>query len=143
MIKKFREILRRFEREIFMLNSESCCCGVTLAQCHILLEIESKNKVSVTELAKSVGLDKSTISRTIDGVVNAGLIDRSIPSENRRMAVLQLTEAGKETCRTINNNNDKFFADILSIMTKQEKENIIRLFDKITNQMVKLRTSEN
>jgi len=142
IIKKFRELLRRFEREIFMQNNDSCCNGVTLAQCHTLLEIESKKKESLTELAKTIGLDKSTVSRTVDGLVNVGLVDRTIPAENRRMATIQLTEAGKNTCNSINNYNDQYFGDALSILTDPEKEELFRLLEKVTNRMIQLRSGD-
>ncbi len=140
-VTKFREILRRFEREVFMQNSESCCSGVTLAQCHTLLEIESKSKETVTELAKSLGLDKSTVSRTIDGLVNIGLVDRSIPAENRRLSTLQLTDAGKNVCQSINCRNDQYFNDILSTLSESERKEIIRLIEKVTSRMVELRST--
>jgi len=139
-IKKFREILRRFEREVFVQNNESCCNGVTLPQCLTLLEIESKKKESVSELAKTLGLDKSTISRTIDGLVNVGLVDRTIPAENRRMATLSLTDAGENICNTINCNNDRYYNEVLSILTDSEQEELIRLFEKITMQMRQMRS---
>lgn len=139
-VKKFREVLRRFERELFMQNSCSCCDGVTLAQCHTLLEIESKGKESLTELAKKLGLDKSTISRTVDGLVNAGLVDRTIPADNRRMATIQLTNAGKETCNSINNVNDKYFEDTLSALSETERPELIRLLETILNRMIELRS---
>lgn len=138
-VRKFRDILRRFEREVFVQSSESCCSGVTLAQCHTLLEIESKNKETITELSKTLGLDKSTVSRTVDGLVNIGLIDRSIPIENRRMAELQLTDAGKNVCKTINCRNDDYFNDILSALTDNEQEELLRLFEIITGRMIQLR----
>lgn len=140
-VRKFRDILRRFEREVFVQSSESCCSGVTLAQCHTLLEIESKNKETITELSKTLGLDKSTVSRTVDGLVNIGLVDRSIPAENRRMAELQLTDAGKKVCKKINCRNDDYFEDILSMLSEAEKEELIRLFEVITARMVQLRGS--
>jgi len=142
IVKRFRELLRRFEREIFMQNNESCCDGVTLAQCHTLLEIESKEKESLTEIAKTLGLDKSTVSRTIDGLVNVGLVDRTIPAENRRMATIQLTNAGKNICESINCNNDKYFLDTLSVLNEPETEELIRLLEKVTNQMVQLRSQD-
>jgi DNA-binding MarR family transcriptional regulator len=143
IIKKFREILRRFERQIFVQSNESCCNGVTLAQCHTLLEIESNEKESVTELSKTLGLDKSTVSRTIDGLVNIGLVDRSIPAENRRMITVQLTQAGKNVCNTINCSNDQYFYNTLSVLTEKEKEELIRIFEKVTNQMIFLRSTCN
>lgn len=138
-VKNFRELLRRFERELFMQNTDSCCNGITLAQCHTLLEIESKGKGSLTELANILGLDKSTVSRTVDGLVNVGLVDRTIPAENRRMATLQLTSTGKNMCNSINSTNDKYFEDILSILTDTEKSEFPRSLEKVINRMVELR----
>ena len=139
-VTKFRELLRRFERELFMQNNESCCSGVTLAQCHTLLEVENKGKESVTVLAKKLGLDKSTVSRTVDGLVNIGLLDRTIPAENRRMATIQLTTEGKDICQTINKTNDNFFKDTLSVFSDTEKSELIRLLDKVLNRMTELRS---
>jgi DNA-binding MarR family transcriptional regulator len=140
-ITRFRNILRRFEREIFVQTNECCCSGVTLAQCHALLEIASKNQESVTELAKTLCLDKSTVSRTIDGLVNIGLVDRTIPEENRRTSILKLTKAGEKVSHSINCNNDKYISDTFSVLTEAEKEELIRLLEKITNQMIRLRSS--
>ena len=142
-IKKFREIIRKFGREFFVQNNESCCNGVTLAQCHTLLEIENKKKESVSELAKTLGLDKSTVSRTIDGLVNIGLVDRIIPVENRRMSELSLTDAGKNVCNSINCANDRYFHEVLSVFTDSEREELIRLFEKVTARMIQLRSSCN
>ena len=141
-VKDFRQLLRRFERELFMQNTDACCSGVTLAQCHTLLEIESKGKESVTELAKTIGLDKSTVSRTIDGLVNIGLVDRTIPAENRRMATIQLTDAGKNICKSINSTNDKQFVDVLSILTEAEQSNLIQLLEKVIIRMTLLRARD-
>lgn len=142
LIRNFRGVLRQFEREIFIQNNESCCNGVTLAQCHTLLEVESKGKESITELSKTMGLDKSTISRTVEGLVGIGLVDRSIPAENRRMAAVQLTKTGKKTCDSINSNNDKYFDEVLSILSVSEKNELIRLLDIVTRRMVQLRSEE-
>ncbi len=138
-IKKFREVIRRFEREILFQNTESCCNGVSLAQCHTLLEIEKKKKISVTELADSLSLDKSTVSRTVDGLVNIGLVNRDIPSDNRRMAILSLTGTGNRTCTDINSLSDKYFADNLSVLSDREQKELLRLLKKFTDNMVSLR----
>jgi DNA-binding MarR family transcriptional regulator len=138
-VNRFRELLRRFEREIFMQNSEACCSGVTLAQCHTLLEVESRGSESLTELAKTLGLDKSTISRTVDGLVNNGLLDRTIPAENRRMSTIQLTDEGKSICNSININNNRYFEEVLSILQENEKEVLISMLEKVINRMILLR----
>jgi DNA-binding MarR family transcriptional regulator len=59
------------------------------------------------------------------------------------MTTLELTEAGKNICYSINSRNDKYFLDILSILSEPEKEELIRLIEKITKQMIGLRSSCN
>jgi hypothetical protein len=78
-IREFRKHLRQLEREVgYSMASETACCGVTLAQCHHLLEVDARGSTSITELATALELDKSTLSRTVDGACRAGLLSREI-----------------------------------------------------------------
>jgi DNA-binding MarR family transcriptional regulator len=138
-IKKLREVIRQFERELLFQNTESCCSGVSLAQCHTLLELENKEKASVTELADSLSLDKSTVSRTVDGLVNIGLVNRNIPSDNRRMAILSLTPTGTKTCSDINSLSNEYFSENLSVLSVKEQKELLRLLKKITDNMIRRR----
>jgi DNA-binding MarR family transcriptional regulator len=138
-IKKFREILRKFDREIFLQNNASCCNGISLAQCHTLLEIEKNSEISVTELARSLSLDKSTVSRTVDGLVNIKMVDRVIPKENRRLALAKLTDSGQEVCSSINYTNDSYIRKVMYDFTAEEREEFLRLFSRLTNNMKQFR----
>ena len=140
-IKNFREVLRKFEREIFYQNTSSCCEGISLAQCHNLLEIENKGKVTITELACCQSLDKSTISRTVDSLVKDGLVNREIPPENRRTTILSLTESGEKKCEEINAKNDQYIIESLSALTDTEKQEFLNLFEKVTDKMISTRIS--
>ena len=124
-IKHFREIIRIFEREIFLQNNASCCDGISLAQCHTMLEIEKHSEISVSELARNMKLDKSTVSRTVDGLVNIGMVDRVVPKENRRKAMINLTGNGSQICSTINYTNDSYIRDVLRDFTKEEIVSIV------------------
>jgi DNA-binding MarR family transcriptional regulator len=142
-LRNFREVLRLFDRELFFQNISSCCGGVTLAQCHTLLEIENNDKITVTELSGNLLLDKSTTSRTVDGLVKSGFVERSVPSSNRRITFLNLTEAGKKTCKDIKWNNEKFLEDSLLQLSDIEKKELLRLFNKITTSMIQLRKNSS
>jgi DNA-binding MarR family transcriptional regulator len=142
-IHRFREIIRIFDREIFYQNNASCCNGISVAQCHTLLEIEKNRQISVSELAGNLSLDKSTVSRTVEGLVNISLVDRKIPKENRRMALLSLTENGKQVCSTINYTNDLYMKHILKDFSKEEREDFLRLFEKLTCTMAAARQKED
>jgi len=141
-INKFREQLRIFDRELYLQNNASCCNGISLAQCHTLLEIEKSDEVSVSELAKNLTLDKSTVSRTVDGLVNINMVDRVIPTENRRKTLINLTDSGKKVCKTINYTNDVYMKEVLKEFTGPEREEFLRLFGKLTSSMMAQRTQQ-
>ena len=86
-------------------------------------------------MAKNLSLDKSTVSRTVEGLVNISLVNRIIPKENRRKAILNLTENGNKVCKTINYTNDTYIENILSDFSINEQEEFLRLFKKLTQNM--------
>jgi len=134
-IHKFRKILRVFDQELFLQNNASCCNGISLAQCITLLEIEKNSEISVSDLAKNLSLDKSTVSRTVDGLVNINMVNRVIPKENRRLALINLTGSGRQICSSINYTNDSYIREVLNDFTEEEREEFLRLFSKLTYNM--------
>lgn len=140
-IHHFRDIIRIFDRELSYQNNASCCNGISVSQCHTLLEIEKNSEISVSELATKLSLDKSTVSRTVEGLVNISLVDRVIPKENRRMALINLTDNGKQVCSTINYSNDSYIEAVLKDFTSEEQEEFLRLFEKLTRNMSEVRKS--
>lgn len=138
-IERFRESLRILDREMYLQNSASCCNGISLAQCHTLLEIEKNREISVSVLAKKLSLDKSTVSRTVDGLVNINMVDRIIPKENRRLALIRLTESGNEVCSNINYTNDAYISEVFGDFTPEEREQFLNLFGKLTSKMAAYR----
>ncbi len=142
-IRTLRQTLRKFDREMHFQDIQSCCNGVSFAQCHTLLEIENNNEISVTELAKNLSLDKSTTSRTIDGLVNIGLVDRTIPKDNRRMATISLTEQGQKTCDNINFFNDNYMKGALENFSELERKQFLDLFQRLADNMANMREKVN
>jgi len=134
-IQQFREILRIFDQELFLQNNASCCNGISLAQCHTLLEIEKNSEISVSDLAKNLLLDKSTVSRTVDGLVNINMVNRVIPKENRRLTQINLTSSGKQVCSDINYSSDTYVHKVLVDFTEEEREVFLNLFRKLSNNM--------
>jgi len=79
------------------------------------------------------------VSRTVEGLVNISLVDRVIPKENRRMALINLTDNGRQVCSTINYTNDSYIEEVLKDITKAEREEFLRLFGKLTRNMAEVR----
>jgi DNA-binding MarR family transcriptional regulator len=126
-IRDFRVNLRVLEREVELsMTSEAGCCGVTFAQCHLLLEVERRGRTSITELAAALELDKSTLSRTVDGACRAGLIDRTVDPTSRRQQVLSLTEAGKERAAAINNQCDASYTRLFDFIPAAKRMMVVQ-----------------
>lgn len=109
-LTEFRNNLRTLEREVAnYLKNETACCGVTFAQCHIIMELDTQRELSIKQLAANLELDNSTLSRVVDGMVNAGLIERTVNPDDRRAVILRLTDKGHTVAETINNQSNLFY----------------------------------
>ncbi len=114
-VREFRRSLRALEREVELsLLSQTECCGVTSAQCHLLLEMESRGSASIGELAEALELDPSTLSRTADSLVKAGLASREDDPANRRRQILALLPPGREKVDFINAACDEYYESVLA-----------------------------
>ena len=135
-IRFFRKQLRIFERlTAQQLKEESCCQGVTLAQCHTILEIEELGRATSVTLSKRLGLDKSTLSRTIDGLVNIGLVERVPHPTDRRFNLLLLTIRGQEVADRINQSNDMFFQQVFKGIVIKKHDEVIKNFEELISAM--------
>ncbi len=93
--RALRDLLRRAVRVLGLLERhEVSCCGVSLAQCYALYEVAARPGISVGELAERLGVDPSTASRTVDGLVRMGAMERVPVPGNRRAVALSVTAAG-------------------------------------------------
>ena len=113
-VRDFRKNLRRLEQLIITQSKEDTSCqGVSVAQCHCLLAVEMLGRPSQNELAGELCLDKSTLSRTVEGMVQNGLLERVTDDRDRRVYRIRLTEQGEKTCDTINAANDALYGRVL------------------------------
>lgn len=125
-IRLLRDRLRVLEREtIRPFDNRDDCCGLTLAQCHTLLEIGNRGGISLIDLAAVFGLDTSTLSRTIQGLVLKNLVDRRMNAEDRRFVVLSLTAAGRKVYQSIEDRFNGYFSAVLDRIPADRREGVI------------------
>ena len=66
------------------------------AQRKLLAAIASGEPATLNEVAHRVGRGAPAVSRSVDSLVRAGLVDRTQDPDNRRRLALKLTDAGRE-----------------------------------------------
>lgn len=84
-----------------VLDDQQKCHDLTSSQCHTLLEVGGRGEVSLVDLADSLGLDASTLSRTIQRLVVLGLVIRLPGEKDRRYVRISLSDQGREAYETI------------------------------------------
>lgn len=120
-VQEFRRKIRVIEREIErQIKAGAVCCGVSLAQCHALMELGAYSELSIAELADILRLDRSTLSRTIDSLVHAGLVTREIDPEDRRYMQVRLTEKGQEIFQGINTASNQYYLKVFERIPKEK-----------------------
>ncbi len=122
----FREVVKTCVRKLGLLQkADASCCGITVAQCHTLVEIGKCNCLSLNELSELLTLDKSTMSRTVDNLVNSGLVMRQSDTEDRRYMKITLTAKGSEMVEIINNSMEKYYERVLNAVPEDKHTLVI------------------
>ena len=124
--KQFREIIRALEKKFGVLeDSGYSCCGITLAQCHALIEIGRAGSMSLNGLAEAVNLESSTVSRTVNHLVTGGLAERADAQQDRRFVTIRLTEAGLTLFSQIEQAMDQYFQEIFCHLPEDKRGQVL------------------
>ncbi len=121
-----RELIRIVVRHLGILEkNDATCCGVSLAQCHAIVEIGRNDKVSLGDLANTLGLDKSTMSRTTNNLVESELVNRDLDQENRRYVNIQLTEKGQTVFKTFEESMSEYYEGIFNAIPEEKRVQVL------------------
>lgn len=132
--RNLRELIRVLVRNLGILEkSDASCCGVTIAQCHAIVEIGRAKRIALIDLADLLGLDKSTMSRTINNLVEAGLAIRDLDAEDRRYVTIQLTDSGKNVFENTEESMGTYYKSIFSSISEDKREQVLESLQLLTD----------
>lgn len=141
-LQEFRRKIRVIEREIErQIKAGAMCCGVSLAQCHALMELGAHAEMSIAELADKLCLDRSTLSRTIDSLVQAGLVSREMDPNDRRYMRIRLTEKGQEIFHGINTASNAFYLKVFGNIPSEKHAQVIEAIGLFAEALEKVQRS--
>lgn len=86
----------RFVRNFGLHQPDRTPCGQPLpvSEAYALAEIARDGRLRQMELARRLRLEKSTVSRLVANLTARGWLQRSVPSDDGRGVLLELTDAG-------------------------------------------------
>lgn len=125
-VSQLRESIRLMERELGVL--EECnkdCGGISMTQCHALVEIGRAKSISLIALSELLNLDNSTMSRTVNNLVNNGLVERELDKKDRRYVTIKLSESGIKLFASIESNRNSFYLKVLQSIPSDKQEQVL------------------
>lgn len=130
---QLRELVRLLERKLSILeNGEMSCCGVSLAQCHALVEIGRAGSISLVDLSKLLNLDNSTLSRTVNNLVDNKMAERELDPNDRRYVVIKLSPGGVSAFREIESNMGAYFLQVFGAIPEDKKDQVLESLGLLT-----------
>jgi putative acetyltransferase len=125
-VAQLREASRHAVRQLGFLESRYSETGCTHSQCHALVELDNRRRVTVGELAGIILQDLSSTSRTIRSMINQGFVQVFADSEDGRRRQLQLTPAGRSKVREIHAVADQQARAALELMNSADQAIVVR-----------------
>ncbi|QWU13725.1 DNA-binding transcriptional regulator, MarR family [Paenibacillus sophorae] len=124
-----RELFQIMTRRFGLLNKYCCSvggCDISLAQSHLLYEIDRRHKPSMQQVAEALGTEITTFSRQVQSLINMNLVMKTPDPNDRRVYTLSLTTEGKMIAGIIDQKMNDYLDEVFSYMTEFEKETVLR-----------------
>jgi len=118
-----REVARLYTRA---QRVEADCCSTTPTQCHILTELGRSGPQAMTELGQRLLLEKSWVSRAIEGLADLDLVNKEPNPADARSWIVGLTAAGKRRVRELNATLDGHAEQLLDSLSERDRESVNR-----------------
>jgi DNA-binding MarR family transcriptional regulator len=110
--------------------------GVTVPRWRTLAVIRRLGECSMSELALLSAGDRTTLTRSVDQLVNSGVVERSVPPTDRRRVQLRLTEAGHalyhQSVKTLMGLN----AEVIEAVPEEIRRDVVRGLEAILVKLI-------
>jgi MarR family transcriptional regulator, 2-MHQ and catechol-resistance regulon repressor len=105
--------------------------GLTVSQFAVLEMLYHKGNLRVCEIIEKALSTGGNMTVVIDNLVKEGLVVRSIDPSDRRVNLINITDKGRKLVSDIFPNHLDNINQIFSVLTIEEKKNLISLLKKL------------
>jgi len=122
------DIARRMR---YMFDSRTRPLGITRAQWRILVSVAIREAPSQSELAEILDVERITMCRMLDRLVEADMVERRADPNDRRVWRIHLTERAAPLVDKINEIAREFERDFVTVLTPEETAQLRHLLVKV------------
>lgn len=125
-----KKMMKYIENQI----QEKEIVGLIPSHGNILTNLYDINKkLTMKEIAKRIGKDKSTVTPLVNKLVKLGYVEKEKSMEDKRTTYLVLTEQGREIESKFRSISSEVLDTAYTDFTEEEKEVFLRLLKKLNN----------
>lgn len=118
-----------------MYNEEAAKYGATMSTGFALLSIDREEGTPSTALGPKMGMEATSLTRTLKSMEEKGLIERHKNPEDGRGVLIKLTEFGREKRDLSKRNVLTFNEKVREKLTDEQLQNFIEVTD-IINELI-------
>ncbi|MGX4601145.1 MarR family winged helix-turn-helix transcriptional regulator [Faecalimicrobium sp. JNUCC 81] len=93
---------------------------------------ESNGKLTMKEIAKKIGKDKSTVTSLVNRLIGLGYIEKEKCDKDKRVTYIKLTDKARSIEDKFNNISSQVKEIAYSNFTEDEKKEFLRLLKKLS-----------
>ncbi|MDD5639467.1 MAG: MarR family transcriptional regulator [Candidatus Pacebacteria bacterium] len=108
--------------------------NLTIGQMEILHFIKDKKQVPMKEVADFLEITPPSATSLINNLVISDILERKFDKIDRRVILLNITEKGKKIFEKAKKERAEAFEKIISILTEEERNHLLKILKKIQNQ---------
>jgi DNA-binding MarR family transcriptional regulator len=105
---------------------------ISIPEWRLVAILGSDGPMTANDIRQRAAMDKVQVSRAAAKLLNAGHIRKQVHPDDKRRATLSLSDSGLEIYNQIVPMALEREAHLSSTLTRQEKENLIHLLEKLT-----------
>lgn len=116
-----REVARLYTRAQRVVAE---CCRTSTTQCHLLVELGRSGPLPLNEIGARLSLEKSWVSRAVDGLVERGWATKEPNPLDARSWLVTLTADGEDRALELNATLDNHAARVLEHLSERDRASV-------------------
>lgn len=129
------EAWSRLSRQI-SADIKECPLTIPVSQIYLLRLLDRRGALSMSDLAKSLGITLSGCTAVVDRAVEAGWVERWRDPNDRRVVLVGTSPQGERVLDEIRQTRARIFARYLSRLEADEIETLVNLLSQVAEAAV-------
>ena len=122
LIDEIRSSSRQIVRELGFMDTTLAATDYPASAVHTIIEIAKRRSMTAADVTQFLGLEKSSVSRMLRKLINAGELHETVSDDDGRVKNLTLTPKGKRTLAAIEAYGRKQVSSALECLASPEHE---------------------